>query len=171
VGRVRQVLVGRGVAEEAGARLGVGHSDCTIVAMEPLLAAGGAFAIELRRHVGEPDGREPSIDLQLVCRPDLTPGIRGLWGTAVVEAFNEPPAFWIAGQLRHEPQLRRDSRTTDLSRRCCGSTARVAVVEGSSVPPNLRDGLRRVGSRPCRDPGPRERTASSTWDARIGHSP
>jgi hypothetical protein len=81
-----------------------GESDCAIVAMEPLIAAGGAFGIELRRHVGEPDGGEPSIDLQLVFRPDWTPGIRGLWGT-VVEALDEPPALWIAGQLRHEPAI------------------------------------------------------------------
>jgi hypothetical protein len=81
-----------------------GESDCAIVAMEPLIAAGGAFAIELRRHVGEPDGGEPSIDLQLAFRPDWTPGIRGLWGT-VVEAFDASPALWIAGQLRQEPAI------------------------------------------------------------------
>jgi hypothetical protein len=38
--------------------------------MEPVLDGSGAYEIELRRHVGEPDGGEPSIDLHLVFRVD-----------------------------------------------------------------------------------------------------
>jgi hypothetical protein len=112
-----------------------GESDCAIVAVEPLLAAGGAFAIELRGHVGEPNGSEPAVDLQLVFLPDLTPGVRGLWGT-VVEALDEPPALGSPVSCATSLRSHRGSRTIDRSRRCCASTASVCGPEGSSFPPD-----------------------------------
>jgi hypothetical protein len=56
-----------------------GESDCAIVVMEPTLVGnGGTYEIDLRRHVGEPDGGEPCIDLNLVFDIDRAPGLRGL---------------------------------------------------------------------------------------------
>jgi len=81
-----------------------GETDRAIVIMEPLLGGGGPHVIELRRHLGEPDGTESSIDLQLAHRQDRTPGIHRLPGR-VVEALDEPPALWIGGQLRGEPAI------------------------------------------------------------------
>jgi hypothetical protein len=79
-----------------------GESDCAIVAMEPEL--DGTYEIDLRRHLGEPDGSEPSIGLALTFALDRSPALRAQWGTTV-EAFDDPPAIWIAGELRSEPAM------------------------------------------------------------------
>ena len=74
-----------------------GESDCAIVVAEPML--DGTYDVDLRRNIGEPDGSEPCIDLNPRFHAARTPGLRGLWGEAM-EAFDEPPAVWIACTLR-----------------------------------------------------------------------
>jgi hypothetical protein len=80
-----------------------GKSDCAIVAMEPTLGGRGSYEIGLRRHVGD-FGDDSSVELNLVYAVAQAPGFRGLWGTTV-EALDEAPAIWIAGELRNEPAI------------------------------------------------------------------
>jgi hypothetical protein len=67
-----------------------GESDCAIVATEPEF--DGTYEIDLRCHVGEPDGSEQSIGPALTFALDRSPALRGQWGTTV-EAFDDPPAI------------------------------------------------------------------------------
>jgi hypothetical protein len=60
--------------------------------------------VDLRRHVGEPDGRRSQYRARSAFALDRSPALRGQWGTTV-EAFDEPPAIWIAGELRSEPAI------------------------------------------------------------------
>jgi hypothetical protein len=97
-----------------------GESDCGIVVMEPML--DGGYEIDLRRNVGEPDGSEPCIDLNLRFDAARTPGLRGLWGTTI-EAFDEPPAVWIPCTLRQESAIEAalaDDRPGAAELRCNG---------------------------------------------------
>lgn len=97
-----------------------GESDCAMVAMDAML--DGAYEIDLRRHVGEPDGSEPCIDLNLRFDAARTPGLRGILGTTI-EAFDEPPAVWIARTLRQEAAIEAalaDDRPVAAELRCNG---------------------------------------------------
>jgi hypothetical protein len=81
-----------------------GESDCAMVVMEPTLGGRRSmYEIGLRRHVGE-FGNDSSIELNLLYVADDAPGLRTLWGTTV-EALGEPPAIWIADELRNEPAI------------------------------------------------------------------
>ena len=97
-----------------------GESDRAIVVMDPMLK--GAYDIDLRRHVGEPDGSESCIDLNLTFDHARTPGLRGLWGTTI-EAFEESSAVWIPCTLRQEPAIEAalaDDRPVAAELRCNG---------------------------------------------------
>jgi hypothetical protein len=74
-----------------------GETDCAIAIMEPELGSG--YWIDLRRHVGERDGGEPTIGLVLMFVPDRSPTLCSEWGT-MTEAYDDPASEWIASLRR-----------------------------------------------------------------------
>jgi hypothetical protein len=86
-----------------------GESDCAIVVMEPEL--DGTCEIDLRRHVGEPDGGEPSIGLILRFAPDRSPALCSQWGTSTRRSTTRLRSGSAARSDRSQRSRLRSART------------------------------------------------------------
>jgi hypothetical protein len=79
-----------------------GESDCAEVITDPVIGRA-TYTVYMSRHVGEL-GNQSSVALNLTYDLREVPGLRHPWGKTT-EALAEPPALWIAGELRHDPAI------------------------------------------------------------------
>jgi hypothetical protein len=101
-----------------------GESDCAVAVMEP--GFGGSYEIDLRRHVGEPDGGESVVGLVLRFFADQSPTLCSEQGT-IAEGFDDPAAMWII-RLRREGPIAAalaENRPVGAELQCDGLPVRV----------------------------------------------